>query len=321
MKQPVETGELRNPSSLTGLDAVRVQVDVVIRNVLPDKTSSIARGLRQIVEQTITSKDIRIVTETNFPILLVTLTAKVFDVPPYQPRTHITGVRASIRLDDTVALERSGESHVKVPATLWNSGATTALFLGIMPTDEIESKGAELIKQQAKLLISDHRFMLDNRDLGSLLNSDPQAENIRDLATVIMSEASIGNFSERQAVGSTVLNRMARNQTDKVKDVWGGFAHNQSPTQEILTMATHLIKGPLADNSNGSTHFYSPNAMPKEGDNTTGFDVGGGLEQTPGLSKKNYRPKWSLDFEAKNVTNVRPVLFKFYRQPGNGPVT
>jgi len=57
-----------------------------------------------------------------------------------------------------------------------------------------------------------------------------------------------------------------------------------------------------------------------EGDVTTGYDVAGGLEQTPSLPKQNYRPGWSTTFIAKNVNNARPAYFKFFRQPGNGSV-
>ena len=92
------------------------------------------------------------------------------------------------------------------------------------------------------------------------------------------------------------------------------------PTVEIIALATNLINGPLADNTDRSTHYYSPRSMPTDGDNTAGFDVGGGLEQTPGLPKKNYRPGWSTTFIAKTVTNVRPTYFKFFQAPGNGPV-
>ena len=33
--------------------------------------------------------------------------------------------------------------------------------------------------------------------------------------------------------------------------------------------------------------------MPKEGESTKGYDIDGGLEQTPGLPKKNYKPGWA----------------------------
>ncbi|MCW3052062.1 MAG: hypothetical protein JWN14_1232, partial [Chthonomonadales bacterium] len=48
-------------------------------------------------------------------------------------------------------------------------------------------------------------------------------QNQRDLARVIMSEASVGNTAERTAVGWTVLTRMHRNNVANVSDVWGGY--------------------------------------------------------------------------------------------------
>jgi hypothetical protein len=49
--------------------------------------------------------------------------------------------------------------------------------------------------------------------------------------------------------------------------------------------------------------------MPKEGDPTAGFDAKGGLEQTPGLPKKNYRPGWSLACQLQSVAGIREAYF------------
>lgn len=145
--------------------------------------------------------------------------------------------------------------------------------------------------------------------------------NTQDLATVIMSEASIGNNDERTAVGSCVRTRMNRKPTDVVRDVWDAFAHNQAPTPEIVTLAGQLLDGTVVDNAHGATHFYSPRSMPKEGGSTTGYDVAGGLELVPPLTVRNYRPGWVLAFTACTVSNARPHYYKFYKAPGAGPVT
>jgi len=150
-------------------------------------------------------------------------------------------------------------------------------------------------------------------------------ENVKWLAKVIMSEASIGNSEERTAVGYVVLNRMKRNGENKVEEVVkpNKFAYNQEPTKEIEELARGILKCTVADNSGGATHFYSPQAMPKEGDDTTGYDIGGGLEKVAGVSKKNYRPGWAGEGKYPRVPVGGAVdkRFKFHRQPGSGPVS
>lgn len=148
--------------------------------------------------------------------------------------------------------------------------------------------------------------------------------NVKVLARIIMSEASIGNEAERTAVGYTVLNRMKRNKTNKVADVMGGFAHNQAPSQAIIKLAKEILACTVPDNSGGATHFYSPQSMPKKGDERKPgfkkFDTKGGLEKTPGLPKENYKPGWANTFPRVSVEGIRETHYKFYRQPGSGKV-
>ena len=154
--------------------------------------------------------------------------------------------------------------------------------------------------------------------------------NIEDLASIIMSEASIGNRAEKIAVGYTVLNRMKRNKKDKVASVKRGFAYNQKPNQDIKKLAREILAGEVADNSGGATHFYSPNAMPWEGEENKNirrlkrhfevFNTRGGLEQTEGLPKRNYKPGWAKIFEKVDVKGTRKAYFKFHRSPGKGKV-
>lgn len=118
-------------------------------------------------------------------------------------------------------------------------------------------------------------------------------DNINDLARIINSEASTGNYAERSSVAFTVVNRMRRNATARVKDVSTGYAHSQAATPDAVLLATRILKNQLADPSNGATHFYSPSQMPKEGGNTAGFDISGGLERSGHLKKKNYRPGYA----------------------------
>ncbi|MCR4318573.1 MAG: peptidoglycan-binding protein [Planctomycetes bacterium] len=144
--------------------------------------------------------------------------------------------------------------------------------------------------------------------------------NIRDLARIIMSEASFGGpEAERAAVGYVVLNRMKRNEVNNVSDVQRGFSTAQEPNERMLEFARRLLSCQVADNSQGATHFYSPQSMPMEGDPPRG-DTGGGLEQTTGVSRRNYVPSWAPGYTRVNVNGIEEKRFKFYRAPGTGRV-
>jgi hypothetical protein len=115
---------------------------------------------------------------------------------------------------------------------------------------------------------------------------------------------------------------MIRNGTDKVKGVWDGYAHNSkySPTRAIIELARGILNGTVSDNTQGATHFYSPVSMPKQGQPTKGYDVGGGLEHMPGLPTKNYRPSWANEYKRTFVEGVNSKYFKYYRESGDGYV-
>jgi len=154
-------------------------------------------------------------------------------------------------------------------------------------------------------------------------------ENIELLATILKSEASVGNNAERLAVGSTVVNRCKRNNTNKVKDVARAYGTNQKPTPDnpqtpndtiYYDLAETILSDGFKDSTGGATHYYSPRSMPKEGGKTKDNDVKGGLEETPGLNKRNYKPGWANTYDSCPVRGAREPYFKFYKQPGKGPV-
>lgn len=139
-------------------------------------------------------------------------------------------------------------------------------------------------------------------------------QNVEDLATVLTSEASVGNDVERRAVGSTVVNRMIRRGKAQVRDVWSAYAHNQAPTAALRVLAQSILDLTVRDNTQGCEFYYSPRSMPKEGESTVGFSVGGGLELIPGQAVRNYVPTWVPDYDYVEIEGVREWYFKFYHR-------
>ena len=139
------------------------------------------------------------------------------------------------------------------------------------------------------------------------------------LATALMSEASVGTSEERVSVAWTIFNRVnSPNFPDTICGVAnqrGQYAMNQKPTQELLDLAASLIAEPGDDPTGGATHFFSPMGMPKEGEATGGYDIGGGLHEVEGISGKVYFPSWALTMESVgDITGVRPGYYMFYRE-------
>ena len=187
------------------------------------------------------------------------------------------------------------------------------------------------VEGRAKIDDLGHGSELSNVSSSNLIASD-NAQKIRfddgfnsdtnklQLATILMSEASVGNYAEQVAVGNTVLNRMHRNKTVKVEDVWSAYDRSQAPSKEMLSLAANLLSGKISDNTGGATHYYSPRSMPKEGTPIKGFDVGGGLERIAGRASQSYRPSFVNSFEYVNILDVRESYYKFYFSPGTGKV-
>ena len=129
-----------------------------------------------------------------------------------------------------------------------------------------------------------------------------------------MSEASIGNDPERASVGFTVVNRLKMFGKTAVDQVWSAYAHNQAPTAELVALARQWLAGQRVDITKGATHFYSPRSMPKEGDATGGFDVGGGLELVPPLQVRTFAPSWIKTMQLVEIDGVRPAFYKSLSQ-------
>ena len=93
--------------------------------------------------------------------------------------------------------------------------------------------------------------------------------NVRELADLIWTEARGIGDQAMTAVGWTIRNRMGRNGVTEVDKAWHGYSHGTKPTGANLkhaeTIARGVLNGTVADPTNGATHFYSPNTMPKDG--------------------------------------------------------
>lgn len=150
-------------------------------------------------------------------------------------------------------------------------------------------------------------------------------QNVHELASVMESEAGgVRGTAPRIAVGFTILNRMHRNGVLSVHEVWSQYGHNHSPQPDTVALARQILSGAIADPTDGATHFYTPDIMPKEGDTRHG-DTSGGLESVPGVfshttghAVQNYRPGYVGNFIGKPVRDVPEKFFKFYKQPEDG---
>ncbi|MDR3435491.1 hypothetical protein [Telmatospirillum sp.] len=163
-------------------------------------------------------------------------------------------------------------------------------------------------------------------------NSSAFNRNVQLLAKLIVTETDgLEKDSPNApiAVGWTVVNRMKRNGTTHIDQAWHGYRHGKNATATAIATAKGILNGTIPDPSDGATHFYTPNIMPKEGDDTDGCDVSGGLESVPGVVVKgdkivkpvrNYRPGFAASFTEKAVFGVPPAVFKLYQQPGTGHV-
>lgn len=145
---------------------------------------------------------------------------------------------------------------------------------------------------------------------------------MRELASVIWTEARGVGDAAMTAVGWTLRNRMTRNNVEQVDEAWHGYTHGTQPRGADLkhaeAIACSILDGKPPDPTGGATHFYTTEAMPKEGEpipEHTG--VGGDLESVPGIvdengnQLENYRPAWTRTFTRDSVKSVLKASLKF----------
>ena len=137
------------------------------------------------------------------------------------------------------------------------------------------------------------------------------------IAKIVVSEASVGNEEEQQAVAWTFRNRLDRGLSLR------SFAMDLTPNRDwYFELAHHVLTMPAeADVTKGATHFFSPRSMPLQGEEdrckTQGgiYDCDGGLVFVEGLDKPAYAPFWHLLYEWLPVPGIRKTHFLFYRIP------
>jgi len=284
--------------------------------------------------------------------------------PPYEPTAA-----SQYRSDGTTVIPEGGatpESTVVFKATISDpEGDSVRLEIELRqigeaftgePTPETISdfvpSGSQVIITRYDLVDGSYKWQYRARDskgatsswveFGTQGNIDfITSEDVYWLAKAIMSEASVGTPEERAAVGWTVLNRLrSGGYGNSIKDIVtspGQYATGQEPTAEIVARAKDLLEGKIPDPTDGATYFFSPHLMPKEGEDTTGFDVGGGLQQVPldGQDLKVYFPSFAKPqketviteditsyltarpipnkLEWRNLLGVRTWYFMFFR--------
>jgi hypothetical protein len=137
------------------------------------------------------------------------------------------------------------------------------------------------------------------------------------LATIIVSEASVGNEEEQRAVAWTFRNRLDRGLSLLP------YAMDGTPNSErYFEIAREVLTTPVeADVTKGATHFFSPRSMPLQGEeercksNGGIYDCDGGLVFVEGLDRPAYAPFWHLLYEWLPVPGIRKTHFLFYRIP------
>ncbi|HJS86873.1 MAG TPA: hypothetical protein VJ779_15565 [Acetobacteraceae bacterium] len=147
-------------------------------------------------------------------------------------------------------------------------------------------------------------------------------ENEERLGAIIESEAGGKGEAAMTAVGYTVLNRMRRRGATRVADIQRHHPFAEFTKAGVVSqrIAHGILTGAIPDPTQGATHFYTPERMPKEGRLTSGLDVGGGLETVEGVKEhgvpvRNFRPSWTKTYTQRVVRDVPENVFKFYAAP------
>lgn len=216
----------------------------------------------------------------------------------------------------------------------WPQGPTPTqelryLYEGLLAVGERVQVGQVVTTTYYPWATRDRRPGLDATDplsaglpITDVTRYDPVCQATREmdcldlLATIIVSEASVGTEVEQRAVAWTVRNRLDRGLS------LHSYATNHTPGDPYFELAREVLTAPPEDDlTNGATHFFSPRSMPWQGEealckaNGGVYDCQGGLVYVEGLDKPAYAPFWHLTYQWLPVPGVRKTHFLFYRIP------
>ena len=143
------------------------------------------------------------------------------------------------------------------------------------------------------------------------------------LATVLMSEASVGNRTERICVGWTVRNRLESGEYgSSIYNIAarGAYSISQEPNRQMMAIASLILMSSIPDPTGGATHFFSPRSMPNEHEaSRCRPPIGSGrmhcdaLHSVAGLPHRVYFPPFHDEYEFVPIEGVREAYYRFYR--------
>jgi hypothetical protein len=204
---------------------------------------------------------------------------------------------------------------------------------GLQPGQSSETQTAAIRNPQDLLSRRD-----PSEQLGHLIDAVQMNKlaNLNEWARILENEA--GSPTDQpimEAVGHTVLNRMQRNETEKLSDVSKGYARGNNPAQpQTRVLAIQLLNGALPDPTGGATHFYQPAqmkplmAVPQNARGQYQTDLPPqNYEYIPGVTLKlpdkksapafSVAPPWAKDFSQTKVTGIPDSLAIFLIAPGS----
>ncbi|HEY6352710.1 MAG TPA: DUF4157 domain-containing protein [Candidatus Angelobacter sp.] len=154
-------------------------------------------------------------------------------------------------------------------------------------------------------------------------------DNVQALAEIMWHEMGT-KVPESTAVGSIVVNRLLSTKFHRVAQL-KSFERKADPPQSQLDLACNLLTGQVADSTNGSWYYFSPQSMPDQSNpgcctgqagpcsnaNLNGSECGGGLQDVPGTNppRRVFFPKFTKGKKPQpQPEGTDPMLIQVYKQ-------